>query len=93
MPIDPEPIVDSNKVYLSVQMINENIQFYYSINKEKWNKIGPKLSSYVLSDDYVDPLGFTGMFVGFACQDLNGRNKYADFDYFLYKEEEQFKIY
>jgi xylan 1,4-beta-xylosidase len=92
MPVDPEPIVDSNKVYLSAQMTNEKIQFYYSLNKEKWNKIGTPLNSYVLSDDYVHPLGFTGMFAGIACQDLNGRKKYADFDYFLYKEEEHFKI-
>jgi xylan 1,4-beta-xylosidase len=92
MPVDPEPLLDSNKVYLSVQMINDSIQFFYSIDKERWNKIGPLLVSHVLSDEYAIPLGFTGMFVGIACQDLNGRNKYADFDYFLYKEEEHLKI-
>jgi len=31
-------------------------------------------------------MGFTGMFVGVACQDLSGRRKHADFDYFLYEE-------
>ncbi|MBN1798349.1 MAG: glycoside hydrolase family 43 protein [Spirochaetales bacterium] len=92
MPVLPEIEVNTDKVYLAVQMIYEKIRFHYSVDKENWKAIGPILESKVLSDDYVNPLGFTGMFAGIACQDLNGTNCHADFDYFLYKEEQQFKI-
>jgi xylan 1,4-beta-xylosidase len=92
MPVQPEPAIAGGRVYLAVQTVYNSIQFYYSIDKENWRSIGPILEAKVLSDDYVQPMGFTGMFVGIACQDLNGEKHYADFDYLLYKETEKFKI-
>lgn len=86
MPVSPEVIVTDNRIYLSVEMVDRVIQFYYSIDRENWQPIGFKLNSETLSDEMADPMGFTGMFVGIACQDLSGRRKHADFDYFLYEE-------
>jgi xylan 1,4-beta-xylosidase len=86
MPVSPEVIVTDNRIYLSVEMVDRVIQFYYSIDRENWQPIGCKLESEALSDEMADPMGFTGMFVGIACQDLSGRRKHADFDYFLYEE-------
>lgn len=86
MPVSPEIIVTANRIYLSVEMVDKVIQFYYSIDRENWQPIGCKLESEALSDEMAEPMGFTGMFVGVACQDLSGRKKHADFDYFLYEE-------
>ena len=89
MPVSPEIIVTANRVYLSVEMADSVIQFHYSIDRENWQPIGPELESKFLSDEMADPLGFTGMFVGIACQDLSGKRKHADFDYFIYNERKE----
>ncbi|MDD5015731.1 MAG: glycoside hydrolase 43 family protein, partial [Atribacterota bacterium] len=88
MPVSPEIILVADRVYLSVEMTDKVIQFHYSIDRENWQPIGSKLESKFLSDEMADPLGFTGMFVGVACQDLSGKRKHADFDYFIYNEIE-----
>jgi xylan 1,4-beta-xylosidase len=92
MPVQQEPVISTDAVYLAVQMAYNKIQFFFSEDKAAWHAIGPVLESKVLSDDYVVPMGFTGMFVGIACHDVNGTKHYADFDYFLYEETEKHKI-
>ena len=86
MPVSSEVTVTSNRIYLSVEMADRVIQFYYSIDRKNWQPIGPELDSKFLSGEMADPMGFTGMFVGIACQDLSGKRKHADFDYFIYNE-------
>lgn len=86
MLVSPQVIVTENRIYLSVEMVDRVIQFYYSIDRENWQPIGCKLESEALSDEMAEPMGFTGMFVGVACQDLSGKKKHADFDYFMYEE-------
>jgi xylan 1,4-beta-xylosidase len=47
----------------------------------------------MLSDEYVThfegefarSFGFTGNFIGLACQDLSGTRRAADFDHFSYE--------
>ncbi len=92
MPVQQEPVISTDAVYLAVQMAYNKIQFSYAENKNTWHAIGPVLESKVLSDDYVVPMGFTGMLVGIACHDVNGTKHYADFDYFLYEETEKLNI-
>jgi xylan 1,4-beta-xylosidase len=92
MPVQQEPVISTDAVYLAVQMAYNKIQFFFSEDKTAWHAIGPVLESKVLSDDYVVPMGFTGMFVGIACHDVNGTKHYADFDYFLYEKTEKHKI-
>ena len=87
-PIDISGIV---RVYLKGNMNRDKLQFYYSLDGTEWKKFGPVLDASILSDDYVRDHGlhyraaFTGSFAGICCQDLTGRKKYADFDWFEYK--------
>jgi sterol desaturase/sphingolipid hydroxylase (fatty acid hydroxylase superfamily) len=56
--------------------------------RESWDAIGKSLDASILSDEFGIEWGFTGTFIGLACQDLSGQRKIADFDYFDYKEHE-----
>jgi xylan 1,4-beta-xylosidase len=59
-----------------------------------WLDIGPALDTAMLSDEaatrfegsFARSFGFTGNFIGLACQDLAGTRRVADFDYFSYAE-------
>jgi xylan 1,4-beta-xylosidase len=75
-----------DKCYLRVMVDYEKIQFYYSKDGEQWNKLGPVLDASKLSDEYCREGWFTGSMVGLCCQDLTGKQKAADFDFFEYVE-------
>ena len=66
-------------------------QFYYQINSSKafeeidWKPIGPVIDTSIYSDEYSKYGEFTGTFAGLCCIDVQNRRKYADFDYFCYK--------
>ena len=81
-----------DQIFLKVVWRGDALQFYYATEIENWLAVGPILDGSILSDDYVlDDKGryrpaFTGAFVGLCCQDLSGRGKHADFDWFSYKE-------
>nr|WP_221439830.1 glycoside hydrolase family 43 protein [Spirochaeta isovalerica] len=66
-------------VNLRYRVEKDLIQFYYSIEKDKWMEVGDKLSARVLSDEYCEDFRFTGAFAALACQDLSGGGKQADF--------------
>jgi len=51
-----------------------------------WNRIGEAFDPGKLSDDYAEPLGFTGTFVGVGAFDVSGRSMPAHFRYLLYRE-------
>jgi xylan 1,4-beta-xylosidase len=65
---------------------NGALQFSYSFDEKSWKKIGPSLNATVLSDECCKEGCFTGSFAGVCCQDLSGQSKFADFDFFEYKE-------
>jgi xylan 1,4-beta-xylosidase len=80
------PVPSEGLVRMRLRMTMSRICFEYSVGKEgAWQSIGPELNAAVLSDDY-NHLGFTGAFVGMACQDITGMRKPADFSYFNYTE-------
>ena len=87
----------AERVYLKADFNNYDLQFYVAVEEGTWQKIGPVLDGSILSDDYVEDIQvryrpcFTGAFVGMCCQDLSGRNLYADFDWFEYKEHSYFR--
>lgn len=64
----------------------DKLQFYYSKDKDHWIPIGPIMDSSILSDEFCNEGIFPGAFVGICCQDMSGRTKYADFDWFEYVE-------
>ncbi|MBZ4683930.1 MAG: xylan 1,4-beta-xylosidase [Fusobacteriaceae bacterium] len=77
---------DVKLIHLKVEVNEEKLYFSYSFNGIDFIKIDIEFDSTILSDEYAWPMGFTGAFVGMACQDMSGRRKYADFKYFKYVE-------
>jgi xylan 1,4-beta-xylosidase len=87
-PLDWDVLIkDWQRCYLRVRVDYDRLQFYYAQNDREWRAIGPALDAGRLSDDYCREGKFTGAFVGLCCQDLTGRRKHADFDFFEYVEE------
>ncbi|WP_461205462.1 glycoside hydrolase family 43 protein [Clostridium sp. DL1XJH146] len=62
----------------------DKIKFYYAV-KDKFVEFPGEYDSSILSDDYVEPMGFTGAFVGMQTVDMRHHDFYADFEYFNYK--------
>ncbi|MGE5582030.1 MAG: family 43 glycosylhydrolase, partial [Bacillota bacterium] len=88
-PLDREvPIEGWQRCYLRVDVDNDRLQFSYSPEGVSWITIGPVLDTSTLSDEFCQEGQYTGAFVGLCCQDLSGRRKPADFDYFEYRERE-----
>ena len=74
------------RVYLRVEIDGAKLRFYRSEDGEEWFPLWDELDASVLSDEYAVPIGFTGNFVGMACQDMTGSGHPADFDWFEYRE-------
>ncbi|WP_336788913.1 glycoside hydrolase family 43 protein [Paenibacillus sp. MMO-177] len=80
------PIAGWDKVYLRAVIEEAELRFYGSPDGEEWTQIGPVLDASKCSDEYSKFGHFTGAFVGVCCQDSCRKRKYADFDYFEYRE-------
>lgn len=76
--------VASGKLILALDVNYAKARFSWSEDGKTWTAIGDRLDASILSDDYVDPMGFTGAFVGMACQDLRYRKSVAAFSSFTY---------
>ena len=86
-PIEKEyPLDEWSRVCLRLVIENDRIRFFYSRDGEVWTAAGWEHDASILSDEHAVPCGFTGNFVGLACQDLSGARKHADFDWFEYRE-------
>ncbi|AFG37459.1 glycoside hydrolase family 43 protein [Spirochaeta africana] len=83
---EQEQPLDSDEVYLGVDVCHADLQFRWSPDGSVWHTIGPVLDASKLSDEYAMPMGFTGAFVGLACFDTSGRKTPAFFDYLAYHE-------
>ncbi len=79
-------------VDLGVEFRHQHFRFFYAQAGADWRYIGPALDAAMLSDEavtrfvggYARAFGFTGNFIGLACQDLAGTRRHADFDHFSY---------
>ena len=80
------PVDHWDKVFLRVEIDHDRIRFSYGGDGKNWFPIGVEEDASILSDEHALPYGFTGAMVGVACQDLSGRRKPADFDWFEYEE-------
>ena len=86
-PVEKEVDVSHlERVYLRLEIDGAKLRFYRSEDGETWSPFWDQLDASILSDEYAIPIGFTGCFVGMACQDLTGSGHPADFDWFEYKE-------
>jgi xylan 1,4-beta-xylosidase len=83
--LDKEIPVGNGKVYLKLTVKNRFGYFSYAKEDLKWQVIPYKIDSSIISDEYADPMGFTGAFVGMSSQDLESNSSYANFYYFKYK--------
>jgi len=82
-------ITQADNIYLRVEVHYCELRFFYALKRDDWKQIGKVYDASTLSDDAIQgSSAFTGAFVGIACQDMSGRNKIADFDYFSYIERE-----
>jgi xylan 1,4-beta-xylosidase len=82
-------IPDQGMYYLKAEVHYDKLRFFHSADGKDWKPIGPDYDYSTLSDEFKCWGGdahFTGSFVGLCCQDLTGRRKPADFDYFEYRE-------
>lgn len=79
-------------VNLAVEFKHDRYQFQFA-QGGAWRDIGPALDTAMLSDEFATQFvngfarsfGFTGNFIGIACQDLSGQRLAADFDHFSYE--------
>ena len=80
-------------VDLRLEFHHASYQFSFAQGGGAWQDIGPALDTAMLSDEavtrfvdgYARAFGFTGNFVGLACQDMAGTRMHADFDYLSYE--------
>lgn len=85
--IEKEYILDDwENIYLKLNIQDSCIRFFYSSDGQEWHAAGWEYDASILSDEQAIPCGFTGNFVGMACQDMSGKRLHADFDWFEYKE-------
>jgi xylan 1,4-beta-xylosidase len=96
-PLDREISVEGwDRVHLKLTLDRERAQFHYSADGREWRAIGPVLDAARMSDENAETVrdgflldqGFTGAFIGVCAQDLSGARLHADFDFFVYREEE-----
>ncbi|MFG6462584.1 glycoside hydrolase family 43 protein [Roseateles sp. DXS20W] len=91
-PAAPVPLADG-PVDLAVEFSHDTYQFSFRQGSAAWQPLGPALDTAMLSDEFAtrflngfaNNFGFTGNFVGIACQDLAGTRTTADFDYLSYE--------
>lgn len=90
-PCAAQPLLDG-PVDLALEFRHARYQFYFTQAGQPWTAFGPALDSAMLSDEFATrfvngfarSFGFTGNFIGLACQDLAGTRLHADFDHFSY---------
>jgi xylan 1,4-beta-xylosidase len=87
---------ETRRVFMKAVIDYEKLRFYYALDGKAFRPIGPVLDASKLSDEhatrehtgYATDYGFTGSYVGVCVQDLTGKRRHADFDYFIYREIE-----
>jgi xylan 1,4-beta-xylosidase len=86
----PIAIPAGKPVHLCVEVDYERLQFAYRVEgaDSDWRWLPQQFDASILSDEATVPglSGFTGGFVGMACQDMAGTFRPADFDSFEYRE-------
>jgi len=88
----PLPLPACGPVYLALELDHDRLRCWYALAPAAWQAVGEALDCSYLSDEFACRqrdgffygLGFTGNFVGLACQDLAGTRLHADFDHFSY---------
>lgn len=84
--IQPVVLPDDNKLWLRIKTDEafDQAGFFYSVNGTDFIDVNSWQSVNILTDEHCR--GFTGAHFGMYCHDMTGKNKFADFDYFMYRE-------
>lgn len=87
-----ESLSEGQPVVLRMQVNEGCADFFWSEDGKNFRKLGETMDATQLSDDFYeqDPYGlrFTGTFIALCCQDLQSREKSAEYEYFIYKPQE-----
>ncbi|OGV60089.1 MAG: hypothetical protein A2X45_25150 [Lentisphaerae bacterium GWF2_50_93] len=75
------------KIYLKMSVDYADMNFFWSLDGEDWNRINKIIDSTNMGDRCSSISSFTGTFWGICCQDMTGDGIWADFDYFEYHPE------
>lgn len=84
IPVDIEIPAADDALYMKLSVNGRRGVFSYSLDGTVYNEIPHVIDVSTLSDDYADPLGFTGAFVGMCCVDMRDKTAWADFFHFDY---------
>lgn len=77
------PLAEGSKLYLKLEAIGQNFNFYYATQAEEWQVLLENVDGTILSVDVAG--GFSGTYIGlFASSNGQSSANYADFDYFEY---------
>ena len=69
-------------LYLRLCVKERESRFFWSVDGERWQPIGPVCDTSKLSDEYCSFGEFTGAMAGVYCVDRMFRRHCADFDFF-----------
>ncbi len=78
---------EDGPVHLRASIDHADLEFSWSPDGTDWRRLPVTLDMGLLSDEAGMNGGeqFTGTFIGLCCNDLSGRRRHADFDYFSYR--------
>ena len=82
--LDTRVPVGEDAIYFRLQICERECWFEWSLDGEKYQKIGPVFDTTKFSDEYCKYGEFTGTMVGITCADRMKHEKCADFDFFEY---------
>lgn len=82
MPMESEIPVGNGVVHMKLTVNGRSGMFSYSLDGITYTDIPHEIDVSTLSDDYAEPLGFTGAFFGMCCVDMQDKTAWADFHYF-----------
>jgi xylan 1,4-beta-xylosidase len=85
---DARRAVADGPLWLRLHVKGRESRFSWSADGEQWEEIGPAFDTSEFSDEYSQYGEFTGCFVGLTCADRVQHKKYADFDFFSYRDLE-----
>ena len=85
--------VSDDPLWLKLRIKGRESQFFWSMDGGLWEEIGPSFDTSEFSDEYSQYGEFTGCFVGLTCADRVQHKKYADFDFFYYRDLEPKLLY
>ena len=84
----PVPLAAGVPIELRAEVDEERLLFAYRVDDGEWQWLPQLFDASILSDEATAPglPNFTGAFIGMACHDTSGNGRYADFDWFEYRE-------